>query len=474
MSRYVDVGVKQVQTWLVRAPHLRGRRGASTMLARATAEEEVKAQLADLPTVAPHNEAGHVDGVISVRVESDSNGDLNELCRRVERRLLDHLRSAAPAAFLVATWRDGASYADAYDERGQVTEYPPATHEWPAAKRCDWCHLWPAIHLIHDQLDKDSKSENKEVCTDCNKRHDPEAAGRTTAKRFAPFAEQRLLAKLNKPDNDDRILPDDFDELRRLGPYPEDATHLATIFADGNAIGGLIAQLRQAARRQRRPRGGGVTLADAPKLIDDATWNAAAVAVAALAGSGSRFWPVIPHLVGGDDLLVSVPAHCAWQFVRTYLAGFVAGTQAMTVGGAAPSASAGVVIHHYQEPISVVVDLAEELLRQAKNEHAGTKAALGWQSITHDGSAHLQGRRSITAEDLESRWEQLSRFAAVAPSQRQVIARMLREDVDLGDQLRRIRSENSTLADLAAPFLGEQAAIPLPAALDLARWWWAL
>jgi hypothetical protein len=470
MPRYVDVGVKQVQTWLVRAPHLKGRRGASTMLTRATADDVVRAQLKDLSTVQQHREAGHVDGVISVQVEPDKpGGDLDELCCKVERTLVDYLRGAAPAAFLEATWRDGTSYAEAYDERIRVTEYPPATNEWPAAKRCDWCHLWPAIHQIWDQIGEDSKPEEKNICIDCKKRSDDEAAGRTTANRFAPFAEQRLLVKLAERGSDGPILPDDFNELRLLGPFPNDATHLATIFADGNAIGGLIAQLR---KERRRPKDRGLTPAEAPKRIDDATWNAAADAVLAIADPGSRFWPVIPHLVGGNDLLVSVPAHRAWRFVRTYLAGFVAGTNAMAIGGIAPSASAGVVIHHYREPISLVVDLAEELLRQAKNEHAGAKAALGWQSITHDGSAHVQDRRSITADDLKSRWDELSRFAAVAPSQRQVIARMLREDVDVHAQLRRIRSGGSTLADLAAPFLGEEAAIPLTTALGLARWWW--
>ncbi|MGH3528588.1 MAG: Cas10/Cmr2 second palm domain-containing protein [Pseudonocardiaceae bacterium] len=465
MPRYVDVGVKQVQTWLVRAPHLKGRRGASTMLTRATDVEVVKDQLAGL-RAEQHHEAGHVDGVISVKVTSDHTGsDLKELCRRIERRLLDHLRKAAPAAFLEATWRDGDSYADAYDNRIQVTEHPPATSEWPAAKRCDWCHLWPAIHQIWDKAGEDFAQ--KDVCTDCRQRSDDEAAGRTTAKRFAPLAERRLLSKLAERGREGPILPDTFDELRGLGPFPtKDDTHLATIFADGNAIGGLIAHLRAAAA------GPGVALATAPGLIDDATWNAAADAVVDITTSESRYWPVIPHLVGGDDLLVSVPAHCAWQFLRTYLASFVTGTQAMAVGGVAPSASAGVVIHHYQEPISVVVDLADELLRQAKNEHAGTMAALAWQSVTHDGSAHVQHQRSITAEDLHNSWDALNRFAAVAPSQRQVIARMLREGADVHDQLRRIRSGDSTLADLAAPFLEDKAPIPLPTALGLARWWW--
>lgn len=475
MPRYVDVGVKQVQTWLVRAPHLRGRRGASTMLTRATLDEQVMARLTNLPAV-PHHEAGHVDGVISVRITAEETGhDLDEVCRTVEQHLVGHLRDKAPAAFLEAVWRDGESYADAYDRPVRCTDHPPAVSEWPGAKRCDWCHLWPAAHQIWDEAGEDFKE--KDVCTDCERRSREEAAGRTTANRFRPLAEKRLLTKLAERSHTDPDLPDEFEELAKLGPIAADTTHLATIFADGNAIGALIAHLRASStgrnkKTRRSDRNPAVTLAEAPRLIDDATWNAAAEAVVDITDPGSPWWRVIPHLVGGDDLLVSVPAHCAWQFLRTYLTSFVNHTTALARGDLAPSASAGVVIHHNTEPFSLVVDLADELLRKAKSEHAGQTAALAWQSITHDGSALVRDRSSITVDGLQNSWDALDRFATVAASQRQVIARVHREHGDVDAQLRRMRSGDHTLADLAAPFLNAPAAIPLPTALDIARWWW--
>lgn len=459
MPRYVDVSVQHIQSYLVRAQHLKGRRGASTMITRATSPDAVTQCLAGLPATL-HGEAGAVDGVVAVRVEEPDAG----LTSDVTGRLVAHLRSALPAAFLVSTYRDGASYADAVagdtDER-RIARHLPVCAEWPAAKRCDWCNIWPASAWL--------ESSREDVCRDCAPRSD--AAGRSTQKGWKPLAETRLHDHLrDRPGaGPPRELPTDFDQLASLGPVDGEHNHVATVFADGNAIGRLISGLRRAARN-----GNAQTLRQAPRTIDDATWAALTSAVAAIDDAGAVRWQVVPHLVGGDDLLVSVPANSAWEFARSYLGEFGGRVSSLARDGVVPSASAGIVFHQVKEPFSVVADLAHDLLKTAKRQHLGSHAALCWQSITHDGSAQVRGRRSITLDGLNSSWTALHRFAGVAPSQRQVLARMLREgrDRDVERQIDRVRSGEETMRSVVEPFLGTGAPIPLEQAIGMATWWW--
>lgn len=182
MPRYVDVSVQQIQSYLVRAQHLKGRRGASTMITRATSKGAVTQCLAGL-AASLHGEAGAVDGVIAVRLDEPEA----VLTDEVTGRLVAHLRSTLPAAFLVSTYRDGASYADAVasdtDER-RIARHLPVCAEWPAAKRCDWCNIWPASSGIIDGAGQDAR--HREVCRDCVLRSDAAAAAPRRAGSHSP------------------------------------------------------------------------------------------------------------------------------------------------------------------------------------------------------------------------------------------------------------------------------------------------
>lgn len=463
---YVDVGVQQIQTYLVRAQRLKGRRGASSMITKATSPPNVKQYLSGLRATV-HDEAGHVDGVVSVLVEDPA--DVPD----VVDRLVGALRAGLPAAFLTASHLVGDNYASAYDRGREGTwEFPAVCAEWVGAQRCDWCNIWPVVARIPSE-DGDGRKDS--VCLDCHARSEE---GRATEVGHKPLAETRLRRELAGAAG--RDVPTTFDELARLSPYPDDDNHLATVFADGNAIGGLIAGLRRAAAQDPKQA---LLLQNAPGLTDGATWTALVAAVRAISGDEpAGHWPVIAHLVGGDDLLATVPAPHAWPFVRTYLREFADGVAPLARDGLRGSASAGVVFHQSKEPLSVVTDLAHDLLKIAKKEHSGLRAAVSWQSITHEGSAAVHERRSVVLDDLAQHADKLTRLAAVPRSQRHVLARMLREKVDLDGQLRRIRVRQEstepgedvphvTLATLAEPFLGDDPAVPLASALALTRWW---
>lgn len=462
MPRYVDVSVQHIQSYLIRAQHLKGRRGASTMITRATYEDALAQCLEGLPA-RPHHEAGAVDGVISVRL------DEAKFTTAVTDRLVDHLRSALPAAFIVSTYRDGSNYADAVagdtDER-RLARHLPVCAEWPAAKRCDWCNIWPASSGIVEGAGDDTRA--REVCRDCERRD--EAAGRSTQEGWKPLADMRLRRHLadRSSTGPSRELPTDFEQLASLGPIPRERNHVATILADGNSIGKLIAGLRQSAREG----GDSEVLRDAPRLIDNATWAALTDAVTKIDGIDATAWRVIPHLVGGDDLLVSVPAHAAWDFVGGYLGSFGNAVSCLATDGLVPSASAGVVFHQKKDPFSAVADLAHDLLETAKKEHLGRRAALGWQSITHDGSARVRSRGSITLDDLCGNWDALARFARVSKSQRHVLARALPDGQHIEEQLDRVLSGDDTMRSIVEPFRGADPPIPLAQAIGMVEWWW--
>lgn len=462
MPHYLDVSVRHIQRWLVRAPHLRGRRGASGLLSQATGSLDV--DLAGLGAEL-NPEVGQVDGVISVLIHAPRR------IADVEDRLLDLLRRAAPAAVLTATRREGATYTEAFSNPIRTEHRPPLVPEWPLAKHCDWCGAWPASTEIHDS------DGRKQVCRDCDERD--RASGRNAVPDWVPPSEVRFLEALRQQGAGGEYGPlaDNFAALAALGPLPDDRTHLATVFADGNSIGAFIDRLRGSRSS---------LLKEAPRKIDNATWASLLAAVRAVGPGDDPPHPprIVPHLVGGDDLLVTVPAHTVWLFVRTFLTDFADQMQvAFPDMSEAPTASAGIVVHHLTYPFKDVVELAEELLHaDAKHQHKGEVAALAWQSITHDGPAPLpQRRRSIRIEELAASWEALAGLAGVPASQRRQLARLCRETAparlpaELDRQLARVRVGSVPLVDRVRPFLPGSHSDPpidLPDALGITRWWW--
>src|SRR5690606_7760196 len=150
----------------------------------------------------------------------------------------------------------------------------------------------------------------------------------------------------------------------------------ALLYADGNAIGSFIKELPSKLPRKAR------TL-DVAAVIDQSVWDAVVRASKSILDAGDPLLPVIPHLVGGDDVLVSVPAHRAWRFAATLQARFDAAFREASDLGCAPTLSLGVVFHHYTHPLHMVFGLAESMLRAAKEHYRGTCAALAWHDLDH-------------------------------------------------------------------------------------------
>lgn len=464
MTRYVDIAVAQIQQWLVRSSNLRGRRGASAMIGDATAEAAI-ARLLDGKPATVNAEAGRIDGVVSLRMDTDDERSASE----VQDAVLRHLRAELPAAFLTASWLDGGTYADARNREVVCqTEWPAATAEWPLGRPCGWCTVWPAV----DRARVDTDGKPCWLCADCGLR-DAKAEHATSSRRPPP-AERRLLARLGPSAG---AVPDEFRQLAEMTLGGErDDTHLATVFADGNAVGAFIRTLHAS----------GVDVRTVPKTLDDATWHALCVAAQDVAGrrqaasaAGEEDLPLIPHLVGGDDVLVSIPAHGAWAFVQSLSGAFTDYLAAHSPldGVTGPTLSAGVVVHHFSEPNSSVVELATALLKRAKREHLGRDAALAWQDITHDGPVDLR-RPSVTVAALDAHGPALTALAALAGSQRQRLAALCRavETAATDDDraARRAALDQHVarmgLSTTLAPFSGSDI-MALADALGIVRWW---
>lgn len=447
MTRYLDIGVVQIQAWLAQAPTLKGRRGASSMIRTATAPARIAAVLDAHPGIETNREQGPIDGVVSMTVADGADIDA------VTDAVLGRLREQLPTATLRVTRSTGPTYGQRVTESSRA--WPAAVPEWPLGRPCAWCRVFPATEISDPD---DTRRRGEPLCADCRLRHTH--AGAAHSRRTPPGPERDLLERLGG----DRTAPDDFAQLARLGLGPAgDDTHVAVIYADGNALGRFIAAIAASDP---------ALLAELPDRIHAATWSAVLAGLGAI-DTGQATLPVIAHLVGGDDILLSVPAHGVWDFLTAMSAAFMATiTRAHPRVPDPPTLSAGVVIHHRSFPFDTVVDLAAGLLRAAKAARPG-EAMVAWHSVTHDGDEPC-GRPAFATTTLVEQGRDLSALAALAGSQRQELAWLLRPgnaaDTDLTTQLTRLGLDTVT-----RPFLdaedGPAAGVGLAQALDMVRWW---
>lgn len=247
MNTYLDVAVIRIQSWLTRVPHLRGRRGASAMIRRATDPETIDSLLAGKQHLAQRcAEAGHIDGVVPLQLHSDDA----ETTAWAEQHVIRHLRELLPGASLHTSLRRGTDRQQSQHSGTTVREreWPPVVSEWPPGKQCDWCHVWPACQ--HRETGSGADKKWEALCPDCLGRDDNAGYATSSKQDLVPGTEHELLERWEKQDfGTPAKVPDKFPELVTFGP-PEDNTHLATVYADGNAISLFGRQLRATPTRK--------------------------------------------------------------------------------------------------------------------------------------------------------------------------------------------------------------------------------
>lgn len=469
-TTYLDVSVVRVQTYLARTAQLRLRRGASTMIVQATANERWEDGGAAGPPAGwtPNPEAGDLSGVVALRWHGP--GDPGETdVESAARAVASELRRLLPQAHLRAVVRTGPSYAEAYSAPSRpVLDSPPPAPEVVLAARCDWCNAAPALA---ESVRDERAGRDRHVCDDCRLRK--QVAGNTAGREKGrePATEARFLSCVAAVSGTGEWrCPDDFAELARSsGPT---ANHVATVFADGNRVGAFLTQAAQ----------GQVPKDEIVEAIDTASARAVARAALAALPHDDGYVPCIVHVLGGDDILVSVPAASGWRFTTQLLRLFSDELEQQTSSheewkavSSRPTISAGVVFHQHTAPFADVVHLAEKRLQAAKRAVQGAKPSAAFLDLTADGMAVPEGRRPHGLDRLDELSSDLGDIAALPQSARHVY-RQRCDDGAAAVKQQVLDNDRSVPGHAAvdrriAGLDDEQVPVLVGTLMDLARWW---
>lgn len=346
--KHVHIQFQRVQTWLFAVPRLRAMVGANTLLG-----ETLRVKLPELARqggrwrLAPgHGPFPAADPDDPLKEHDDPAADARDgiLSRdggHFEAQFEMGAEAFADAAEeLLRRELPGLQFRIWVDERelhGSKTHFPK---ELPVLMRCEWTGQGLASDIV------EQGDERPTVSRDVAIRHD--AAKRTekgSARDLATLlSNQTRLVKLERPQ--------DLEELVGQG-------YLALIHADGNGVGGSAG--RSDAERARFFHRNRVLLRSALKHTIDAHCPDTGRA------------PLIPLMLGGDDLLMVCRAEIALPLVVT-LCERLAALQGESEGFEL-TLGVGVVIAKHTIPIHRLHEVAEQLASSAKRRFRGFKDA---------------------------------------------------------------------------------------------------
>ncbi|MGH3871375.1 MAG: Cas10/Cmr2 second palm domain-containing protein [Pseudonocardiaceae bacterium] len=493
MTVYLDISAKRIQAYLARTPRLRGRRGASALLEYEMLHGWTEGAWSRHAQV--NDEGKKIDGVLSLRFTDPGVDDLTVDAVMTETATL--LQRLAPGAEWDVHVRHGDGYRQALRDGaaaeragqhllpGGSTRYlplPAAPNEVPVVRYCETCGLDSAVRMGQvESADAGGDKKEKALCADCSRRfleggyrtdpHNWDEARKRWQKKIAPDgldAERKLRVGVEQvKDMKAGALKvvENFDDLATLGSG--DANHLCTVFIDGNRFGALFTALKDA----------DVSLRKLSTDLSEAVRDALIVATADVTGETDTYLPVIPHLIRGDDLLASVTADRAWDFIVTFLDDYHRRTAVLAAGYRQrtdtkipdPTASAGLVFAHYKYPFANCLDLAETALRRAKSQHNALEPAVCWVDVTEDGPELLSSRSAPGLKTLADHRATLDGlWKKIPPSGRAQLARTARNGDDTAVAALAHRLDHISLI---RPFQLPEPPMPLVDALVLGRWW---
>jgi hypothetical protein len=367
MPTFLEVRAAGVQGYLLRCPTLPYQRGGSKVVADLLDTALDRWLEAGLPAglgVSRCDDGRRVSGRASLQIHA---GEPDALAAEI----LSWAHRIAPGLPLEAVAGQGPNYLSARFTdmagrlaRGELVVAPPAAGEVPLLPRCGECGVFPTGPDSH-------RHDDKRVCADCAVRN--RTAGYRTAGGAPPPAERDLLDAVcaHFPAAARPVVPADFGALAALAPAEDlRRNHLATVCADVNSLGRICRDLASGEHADLLP-----DLVTAVAGAMRAALHAATFAVQARVTARTTDDPVplgvVPHWLGGDDLLASLAAPDGWLFAMALLAGFRDHLGAALGNRAAllptvPSLSCALVFSHQSLPRSVVMRAAEEALDQAK------------------------------------------------------------------------------------------------------------
>jgi len=475
MTTWIDIGVVRIQRYLSRTDRLIGRRSGSALLTDTMRSSDIVSSLAaahrDLD-VETHTAAGDADGVLHLVVTGDAD---DEALRDLVATALHEVRRRLPGAELEATWARGDTYANAAPIlaerrlRNDVMTSLPSMATVPFARRCDFSGVDTAreMHRVN--------RADRAVGADMHARLLHEE--RRRAAGAARGAHERLPSVADLPAARDLNA---VAATTTRSPHPaisKLSNHLATLYIDGNAMGAFFSAAATHSGVDKDALSSAAT-ASMVTAVD----SALAALVDAMShddeanGAESDMWPTPfeVHVLGGDDVLVTVPGAFGIETARRIIATFsdqmsaAVSQHAPQLVDTAPTASAGVVIAHQSYPLSTVVDLGAELLARAKRETRGRLASMSWTDVTRYGH-HIDDRPTVTSTDLEDLRGDVERVRELGKSAQVILAQAAQHPEPaiataraFNEFHRRRRPDLAHLADDPAR---------LSSLLDLVRWW---
>jgi hypothetical protein len=188
---------------------------------------------------------------------------------------------------------------------------------------------------------------------------------------------------------------------------------------------------------------------------------------------------VIPHVLGGDDVVVSVTADRAWQFTLAFLEGFSAAITAAAgrlelpgeLQQRLPSMSAGVVFAHAKFPYARAVYLAADVLRRAKRDTQGAEPAIGWLDVTADGEALPAWRITQTVAALRRQGGDIAALGTISRSGRQALARLLARGIEEESRAAALSWARRNSYPVVAVLLNQASVSEVRNLVALTRWW---
>jgi hypothetical protein len=412
MPTYLDVAAVRIQQYITRTPALRLRRGASWLLSTATSADSVLEQFTTGTSlvVVRNRDAGDADGIVALTVDRHTE-------RQVAERVMLYLRERLPGVELQAVWATADSYLEAYPalaaQRSRPLVSMPPQADFSLGTTCEECRV-------------DLRTAGGTMCEDCRARDRGAGrrdfgTGRSEVREDASATERAVLDGVNKRRSVALRPVGHLGDLARLGSVQGNRNHVATVALDGNGMGAFFAALAGTGNAELKRH--------ISPAISAATREALIAAAAGIIRPDDRRLPVIAHVAGGDDVVVSVVADRAWTFVNGFQTAFASELRKVRLPAdlevEMPSMSAGVVFAHHKFPYARAVRLADDMLRKAKHDTRGAQAAVCWLDVAEDGEQAPSWRRAFTRDELARHEEAVKAIAAVGNTGRQTLQRLL-------------------------------------------------
>jgi len=226
-------------------------------------------------------------------------------------------------------------------QRKQAKVFVPHVETDPHARVCQSCGRRPASHTLTGIPDEAARY----LCQVCHENDDHGRKHKSAWNvKFVNWAKKTHGVTLDAPQADD---------LHEIGEAAKG--YIGYIYADGNSIGKLLEQADSLTAYSRLSQ-----------ALEKATETAVFAALFKHLYKNSAVLPFEIITIGGDDVLLIVPAHTALPVARDICAGFGDNMAPQANAGKLPSMSAGVAIAQDSNPIYFVHDLSRQLLKSAK------------------------------------------------------------------------------------------------------------